>query len=55
MITPVCLTIKGVLFDFIPLTFSPKSEAAISALLFAFTTACFKRSFLISSNLSQID
>jgi hypothetical protein len=34
------------IIDFIPLTFSPKAEAAISALLFAFTTACFRRSFL---------
>ena len=41
------------LIDFTPITFNPKAEAAISALLFVFATACFKRSFLISSDFSS--
>src|SRR5215208_2652732 len=45
--------IGSILIDFTPITFSPKADAAISALLFAFATACFKRSFLISSDFSS--
>jgi hypothetical protein len=41
------------LIDFTPITFNPKAEAAISALLFVFSTAYFKRSFLISSDFSS--
>jgi|SRR5215216_1573685 hypothetical protein len=47
------LLIGSILIDFTPITFSPKADAAISALLFAFATACFKRSFLICSDFSS--
>src|SRR5918996_6464998 len=39
--------------DFTPITFSPKAEAAMSALPFASVTASFKRSFLTSADFSS--
>jgi hypothetical protein len=35
----------SIVIDFTPITFSPKAEAAISALLFAFATACSRGHF----------
>ncbi len=45
--------IDSILIDFTPVKFSPKAEAAIFALPYALVTACFKRSFLIASDLSS--
>ena len=46
-------SIPSILIDFTPITFNPRAEAAISALFFALATACFKRSFLTSSDFSS--